>query len=240
MNNSKLYAALALAALGAAACGEDQEEATPPVNSQPTQVETPEPEPEPEAEPEATADEPGGDEASPGVDLPAEARGSYQIDPVHSSAVFRAGHFGLGYVYGMFNDVSGTFELAEDLSESTVSLQIAADSLFTGNRDRDQHLKGPDLFNTAQHPNMTFEGSEFRETAEGIEISGQLTIHGQTHPHTLTVTHGGSGTFPMDNSYRTGFHAETTIDRMQFGIDEWEGAVPNEVPLMIAIEGIKQ
>ena len=37
------------------------------------------------------------------------AEGTYKIDAVHSTAIFRVHHLGAGHFYGRFNDVHGTF-----------------------------------------------------------------------------------------------------------------------------------
>ncbi|MBU1822791.1 MAG: YceI family protein [Bacteroidetes bacterium] len=43
------------------------------------------------------------------------------------------------------------------------------------------HLKSPDFFNVAEHPNATFEITG----SEGDEVMGNLTIRGVTHPETV-------------------------------------------------------
>jgi len=217
-----------LALLG---CEEEQPAA------EPTTADTPSEQPATGAEaPEVEETE----EASPAISLPSEAYGTYEIDPVHSSVVFRGDHFGLGYVYGLFNDVQGTFELKEDPTQSSVRLEIAAASLFTGNQQRDQHLKSPDFLNADQFPKIVFESTSITRTNEGFEVSGDLTLRGTTKPATIRMSHVGSGPFQMDDSYRTGFHGEVSIDRMEYEVDHFEDAMAPEVQLIAAIEGVQQ
>jgi polyisoprenoid-binding protein YceI len=214
----------------AAAC--DEEPAAEPEAREPAPLAEEAPEAQ-EAHPQAAA---GG----PAAEIPDEAYGTYDIDPVHSMVVFSAGHFGVGYVYGMFNDVKGTFDMAEDPAESSVKLEIAAESIFSGSRQRDDDLKGPDFLNVGQFPQITFESSEVRRTPTGYEVDGSLTLRGQTRPVTIEMEHAGSGTVPMDNSYRTGFRGKVEIDRNQFGIEAMPEAVGQELELIPAIEGIRQ
>lgn len=218
-----------------------EDEAAPePTPAEPTEPAAPVAPEEVEAEPtEAEADE---DEAAdaPAADIPEEAYGTYDIDAVHSSVVFASGHFGVGSIYGMFNDIQGSYVIAEDPAESSVELQIAADSIFSGNRQRDDDLKGPDFLHTGQFPEITFESTEVRRTDAGFEVDGNLTLRGETQPTTIDLTYIGAGTVPLDDSYRTGFEGEVTIDRTEFGIEAMPEAVGREIRLIPAIEGIRQ
>jgi polyisoprenoid-binding protein YceI len=171
--------------------------------------------------------------------LPSEALGTYEVDPAHSTFVFKGDHFGYSYTYGLFNKVTGTFDLKEDVSKSSVKLEVAADSLFTGNKKRDDHLKGPDFFNAAQFPTITFESTKVEKASNGYKVTGNLTMHGESKPVTVVMEHVGSGPFQMDDSYRTGFHGTLTVDRTEFGVDHMAGKISNEVELIASIEGKK-
>lgn len=50
-------------------------------------------------------------------------------------------------------------------------------------------LKGEGLLHTAQHPTIAFRSTSITGTPESFEITGDLTIKGQSHPVTV---HGGS------------------------------------------------
>ena len=43
----------------------------------------------------------------------ATAADAFRVDPVHSTVIFRVKHFGVGYIYGRFDEVGGTFTLDE-------------------------------------------------------------------------------------------------------------------------------
>src|SRR5262245_55543200 len=81
---------------------------------------------------------------------------SYQIDPVHSSMVFRIKHASAANFYGRFNGTAGNFILDDDPSKCSFQVQIKTDSVDTGQKKRDDHLKSPDFFNAAQFPTMSF------------------------------------------------------------------------------------
>ncbi|MFW6067310.1 MAG: YceI family protein [Myxococcota bacterium] len=202
-----------------------------------------EPEPSPEAEQGAAAPVAEGDEPEaegPRADIPDEAYGKYEIDPVHSSFVFAGKHFDVSYTYGMFSDVKGRFELAEEPSESSIEIEVAADSLFSGDKKRDDDLEGPDFLNVKQFPKITFESTKVTPTEDGFEVAGNLTLRGQTKPATVKMTHVGSGEVPMDDSYRTGFRGDLSIDRHEFGITAMPPVVGSDIELIASIEGIKK
>jgi polyisoprenoid-binding protein YceI len=231
------HAILVAAMLGVTIGCEQQSQAPEPAQAAEPQPATEQPgataDPAPAPDPEPAAGQPASV-------IPPEARGTYEIDPVHSTVVFAGGHFGVGWTYGTFNDVKGTFEIAEDLSESDVNVTVAANSIFTADKKRDDDLKGPDFLHTKQFPTMTFESTIVRQTDEGYEVEGDLTLRGQTKPVTMTMAHVGSGTVPMDNSYRTGFRGELAINRHEFGITAMPPVVGEQVELTVAIEGIRK
>ncbi|MFW5926029.1 MAG: YceI family protein [Myxococcota bacterium] len=197
-----------------------------------------EPEAEAEAEPEAEAEAEADDE--PPAAIPEEAHGSYEIDPVHSSFIFAGKHFDVSYTYGMFNQVEGTFDLAEEASDSSVKITVDTDSLFTADKKRDDDLKGPDFLHVKQFPEITFESTEVKKTPEGYDVTGDLTLRGETKPVTVTMKHIGSGEVPMDDSYRTGFRGELSVDRHEFGMTAMPPVVGEEIELVASIEGIKE
>src|SRR3954462_14103218 len=129
----------------------------------------------------------------------ARAGDTYKADPVHSSAVFRAHHAGAGYVWGRFNDPTGTFVLdAADPTKSTFSGEIQAANVDTHNEKRDAHLKSPDFFNAKQYPTITFKSTSVKkgDAPNTLQVTGNLTMHGVTKPLTVPVELTGKGQFP--------------------------------------------
>jgi polyisoprenoid-binding protein YceI len=55
--------------------------------------------------------------------------------------------------------------------------------------------------------------------ANNVRITGDLTLHGVTHPVVLdAVFNGGYAGHPMDPHARIGFSAQGTLKRSEFGI----------------------
>ncbi|MEM9493214.1 MAG: YceI family protein, partial [Myxococcota bacterium] len=146
------------------------------------------------AKPDKPAESPKPAPAAGAASL-ADAAGDYSVDGVHSSVLFRAKHFGVAYLYGRFNKVEGTVKVDADPAKSEVQVKIATDSIFSGNKKRDDHLKGPDFLNTAQFPDLTFKSTAIKAADKPgmYEVAGELGLHGQTKPVTAMVEHTGAG-----------------------------------------------
>lgn len=175
--------------------------------------------------------------ASPSASLP-EAE-TYAVDPIHSSVLFRINHAGVCYFYGRFNQIAGSFTVAEG-GTGSVSVTIPIASVDTNNKDRDEHLKKADFFNVEQFPEMTFKGELKNTGGKKYEAKGTLTMHGVSKEVTIPMERIGSNDLG-EYGYRTGFEGMVTINRsdfgMSYGIDM--GMLGDEVKLILAIEGLK-
>jgi polyisoprenoid-binding protein YceI len=168
------------------------------------------------------------------------AADNYGIDPMHTSAYFKIGHLGLGWVYGRFNDVAGDFVVdAADPAKSTFTLTIKAESVDTGNAKRDGHLRSPDFFNANQFPLITFKTTGTKQVANGYDVTGDLTMHGVTKSITVPLRGGRTAEFPK-GVQRTGFTTELMLRRAEFGMDRLVGPVGEEVYVAISFEGVKK
>ena len=163
------------------------------------------------------------------------AAAEYTIDPSHTFVVFEVGHLGIGKAHGMFRKTTGTF----DPDAGTLMVTIDANSVYTANKKRDDHLKGPDFFNTKQFPTVTFKSKKVTKKGESFMIFGDLTIKGKTKPVELQMTKVGEGKDPW-GKYRAGFSGTMTVNRMDFGVDYMPGGLSNDIKLTISVEGVKK
>ncbi len=151
-----------------------------------------------------------------GVEYPAV--GTYAIDTSHTRLGFAVRHMAVSKVRGDFTDFSGTLELAEDPTDSKVSVTIQAGSVDTNDENRDNHLRTNDFFDVANHPTWTFTSTTIRPvTASEWKVDGDLTIRGVTKQVTLDATLEGVVKDPY-GFHRVGFSASTSIDREEFGV----------------------
>ena len=125
--------------------------------------------------------------------LPANSMAStstWLVDYDHTSVTFGVKHMGLSVVRGIVPDVKGTITLSDDKSHSVqLDLKFNADSLYTGIKKRDDHLKSADFLDVAKHPILTFHSTGAAPAGDGkVNITGDLTIHGITKEVTVLFT----------------------------------------------------
>jgi polyisoprenoid-binding protein YceI len=173
------------------------------------------------------------------VAAPAPAADEYRIDDMHNAVTFRISHMGLSWVYGRFNDISGTCTIDRgDPAACSFSMTIKAESIDTGNKARDTHLRSPDFFNVKQFPLLSFKSTTVKPAEGGYEVTGDLTMHGETKPVTFTLK--GGKTVEFMGMQRTGFTTSFILKRSEFGITKGLEAVGDEVHVEISFEAIKR
>ncbi len=177
------------------------------------------------------------------------------FEPGHTAAEFCARHMMVTCVRGHFKNVHGTLDFdAENPSASSVVVTIDAAGLWSGEPDRDAHLRSADFLDVENHPTINFRGRgvELVGANEGT-LSGELTIRGVTLPVTLDVRYLGQWETPWwENGVnkgprtRAGFLATTRINRKDFGVS-WNGVldrgglvVSDDVDLTLDAEAIRE
>ena len=167
--------------------------------------------------------------------------GTWAIDPTHTEVGFVARHLMVSKVRGSFTDVSGTVEVAEDVSESVANVVIKTASVSTGTADRDGHLRSADFFDVETFPEMTFVSTGF----DGETLTGDLTIKDVTKPVTLDVEFNGVATDPWGNE-KAGFEATADINRTDWNLN-WNAAlekggvlVSEKIKLVLDVQLAKQ
>lgn len=176
---------------------------------------------------------------------PVETRAAAQefaIDAGHSSAMFRVMHLGVTPFWGRFNRLEGRFRVdPESPDESFIEVSIPAASIDTNSGNRDKHLKSPDFFNAAEHPNLTFKSSKVEATGEDrFRVTGVLEIRGKAKEIKIDVEHVATRDAGDRFGLRSGYETRFTIDRTDFGVNYGvdSGALGKDVELIIALEGM--
>jgi polyisoprenoid-binding protein YceI len=165
----------------------------------------------------------------------------YVIDSVHSGVSFQIMHAGLSYIHGRFDNFGGNFSIdASDPAKSSFALTIKADSVDTNNSKRDDHLRSPDFFNVKQFPSISFASSSVKVIEGGYEVTGDLTLHGETKPVTFSLKGGKTTDFPPGVK-RTGFASEQIVlKRSDFGVGKPMPVLGDEVYVSISFEGTRE
>ncbi len=145
----------------------------------------------------------------------------------HTAAEFSVRHMMVTWVRGHFKNVQGALRFdPADPKRSSVEVEIDAAGIWTGEPQRDEHLRSADFLDVARHPKITFRGAEVEVRGRNdFAVGGDLTIRGATRKATLEVRYLGQWTTPwweggVDRGpkVRAGFVAETVLDRYAFGV----------------------
>jgi polyisoprenoid-binding protein YceI len=177
------------------------------------------------------------------VRIPGYVAATWDIDPVHSDVSFSVRHMMVSKVRGRFTTFSGEIVTSENITDSAVTATIAADSIDTGQEQRDNHIRSADFFDVENHPQWTFRSTGARSKGDDLVVDGELTIKGVTRPVSLALEVNGFGPDAY-GGYRAGFSASTTIDRNDFGVDiklPMDGGgvvVGDKVQINLEIEGV--
>jgi polyisoprenoid-binding protein YceI len=150
---------------------------------------------------------------------------AWTIDPAHSMLEFRAKHMMFTTVRGQFTSFEGTLELDRpNPANSHVEGIVQVDSIDTGDKDRDTHLRSADFFDVANHPTMSFRSTRIEPKGDHeYTVHGDITIRGVTRPIRWEVEAAELGKDPWGNP-RLGFSAETKLNRKDFGLN-WNVAL---------------
>jgi polyisoprenoid-binding protein YceI len=167
--------------------------------------------------------------------------GQYQLDAHHWNVSFDVDHFHYSRFVIRFDKVTGQLDWnAGGLEKSSAHIVIDAASVNTNVPLLDRMVKGADMFDVARYPSITFASTSFAPTGDDKgALTGDLTIHGVTHPVTLNVTFNGHAIDPLTKQETLGFSADGHFSRSQFGLTTWYPAVGDDVHVAIQAEFAK-
>jgi polyisoprenoid-binding protein YceI len=153
------------------------------------------------------------------VDRTTAVNGAWQSDPTHSTIGFRVVYMGIAPFEGAFRDFDAT------LDEEGLRGTAQATSIDVDNEQLTEHLASPDFFDTANHPELRFEGGPLTASADGaVQVEGSLVVKGNSAPITLT----GKLTEPVTDPYgnrKRGLTLHGTVDRTALGLN-WNAPLP--------------
>ncbi len=172
----------------------------------------------------------------------------YELDPDHITVAFLVDHIGYAKVLGMFRAARGSYRFDEATATlSEVRIEVETGSVFTNQRKRDDHLKGPDFLNSGEFPKMVFTATSAKRTGDKtFDIAGQLELLGKSQPLTLQATWNKSAESPLggplSKPYVMGVSARGSFKRSAYGMTYAvaNGWVGDEVPLIIEFEAVRK
>jgi predicted dinucleotide-binding enzyme/polyisoprenoid-binding protein YceI len=143
--------------------------------------------------------------------------GTWTIDPVHSSITFAIRHLAVGKVRGRFGEFSGAITVPENGTPS-VAATIAVGSVNTGNPNRDEHLRAPDVFGADEFPTATLVSVDMHGTGkDDWVLVVDFTLRGITKR--LPLAFSFLGVNPgMGHGEVAGFEGAIKLKRSDFGV----------------------
>ena len=178
---------------------------------------------------------------------------TWTFEPGHTEVGFRARHMMVTWVRGLFKDVHGSMRFDwNSCLESTFSGQIDASKVWTGEPDRDAHLRSADFFDVEHHPTITIDGRFTERTGDtSFKAVADVTIRAITQPVRLDVWYLGQWATPFwvgdenrGTIRRIGLEARGRVDRHDFA-GSWQDEIPaggvvvsNEIELVLDVEAM--
>ncbi|HEY0321660.1 MAG TPA: YceI family protein [Pyrinomonadaceae bacterium] len=169
---------------------------------------------------------------------PAGNATSYNVDTNHSTIGFNVSILGgLSKVSGKFTSFAVVIDYDEaDVTKSSVTANIKADSINTGIEKRDAHLKTADFFDVAKYPEITFQSKRVEKKGNQLVATGTFTMHGVSKEISIPFTVTGKVTNPTTKIITYGFSARLVLNRRDYGINWQHNTVPNWVGDEVEIE----
>ena len=131
--------------------------------------------------------------------------GTWQADPVHSTAGFRVKHFGVSTFRASFGQISATY--TGDGDEARLAGVVPVESISITQPDFRGHVLSEEFFDAEKHPELRFESTSIRREGDGIHVDGEITIKGITRP----ISARGTASEPGQDPYGADRFAQSRI-----------------------------
>ncbi len=167
-----------------------------------------------------------------------QAAPTYEIDPDHSSVIFKVKNRDIVFVYGRFNKISGSIvtDTLRKPSKLDITAEVQAKSIDTNVTKRDRQLKGGEFLKVSKNRSITFKTKDSKRLEDGrFELVGELTLLGVAKE--ITVIFEPTGTGKASMAFQLGGHITFTIKRSDFGMDAMIPDIADEVTVFVSLEG---
>ncbi len=106
---------------------------------------------------------------------------TYEIDKGHSAVLMKVQRFGVVNVIGRFGEIAGTIHYnTDEVSETTIHIDVETDSYRANNLAGETSAMSPAFLDSAAYPTLSFIASGVIAMDDGMEVTGNLTVHGVT------------------------------------------------------------
>jgi polyisoprenoid-binding protein YceI len=155
--------------------------------------------------------------------------GEWTLNTTASSIGFQAkAAFGMK-VNGRFDRYESKITVGSSVSESAVSAIIWTDSVDTGIKLRDEHLRADNVFAAERFPTMEFRSATVVETPTGFNVTGALRVRDITQSVTFEATRSTTAGPPR-------YKATVVVSPKKYGITRWGTTKPVKVILDVTLK----
>jgi len=166
---------------------------------------------------------------------------TFAVDPGHTIVTAEALHFNTSTQRIRFQAKEGTVVLDRDAKSGKADITIDLTTVSTASSALEGTLKGERMFNVAKGPTARFVGDTFTFDGNKIaSVGGTLTILGKSQPVTLRAIRFNCYENGQLKREVCGGDFGATIQRSQFGLGIAANATPDDIPLLIQVEAIRQ
>ena len=161
----------------------------------------------------------------------------YRFDPSYTTVEFVIRNLWYN-VKGRFSVLEGVIVLdEEDIRRSSVTANIKARSIDTGNKRRDAHLQSSDFLDADQFPDIEFKSAKVDRgrDRDSLALDGNLIFKGKTVPIALTVNEIDRSRSPKGEEF-VYYSATTELDRHDLGIGYGRGLIGRRLKVTINVQ----
>lgn len=159
----------------------------------------------------------------------------FAVDVVHSKVEFKVKHLLVTNVGGDFKQFDGKLDVDTDKKKiNFLEGNIVINSIDTGNKERDNHLRGAAFFDSEKNPNGYLKMTH----QEGDKFYGVLTLNGVSREVVFDVMLSDLVVHPKTKADVMAVELEGRINRKDFkiGMDTPSAVVGDEVRISVNLE----
>lgn len=164
--------------------------------------------------------------------------GTWQADPLGAKATFAVRNMLLMTVTGSIPVTKAAVSVAPDGTPQHIEAELAPGGFSTGNDKRDEHVRGADFLDAAEHPVMHFSSERITADDDGWRVAGVLVVRGTATDvelaATVTELDGGSARVRARGRLNRHTAGVTAMSNVMIGKDV---AIDLDVPLRHTDEG---
>jgi polyisoprenoid-binding protein YceI len=121
---------------------------------------------------------------------------------------------------------------ADNPAASKLDVVVETGSLDTGDKERDDTVKGADLMAVAKFPQARFTSTQITKTASGYDAAGKLTLRGVSRDIHVPFSFRTADEQGKPAGYLLG---KTTIKRLDFGVGQGDWKATEELGNDVAV-----